>query len=235
MCRMILARGDFSVAQVMEAARSMCCGETAQHDGPIKVHPNGWGCLWLENGKINTLHGSESFADALSNIDIDSIRTKFLAVHVRHATLSKNIGVQFSHPLFRQCNSTAWYLMHNGFLPTIYPHLSLDVSHFDSAEYLEYIVDHINPGDFTRYYLSGKMASLAPGSSSGNAFFITGDKAWAWQWYPENTLLQSYFTMHLYQNGNTKYIASEQVLALGEASHWRQMLNHELYEISLAE
>ncbi|EPC4489310.1 class II glutamine amidotransferase [Serratia liquefaciens] len=235
MCRMILACGDFSVVQVMDAARAMCCGETAQHDGPIKVHPNGWGCLWLENGKVHTLHGSEAFADALPSIDITHIHTHFMAIHVRHATLNKNMGVQFSHPLFRQCNDTRWYLMHNGFLPTIYPHLGLDSSYFDSAEYLEYIVDHITPKDLTRSYLADKMAQLAPGGSSGNAFFVTDDKAWVWQWHPDVTLFPSYFTMHIYQYGNTKYIASEQVLALGEETHWRQMRNHELHEITFME
>ncbi|WP_413507018.1 class II glutamine amidotransferase [Serratia proteamaculans] len=235
MCRMILARGDFSVQQVMEAARAMCCGETARHDGPITKHPNGWGCLWLDNGKVRTLHGTETFADALPGIDTASIRTHFLAIHVRHATLSKNRGVQFSHPLFRLCNSTPWYLMHNGFLPTVYPHLGLHASHFDSEEYLEYIVGRITPEDLTRPYLVGKMTKLAPGGSSGNAFFITDDKAWAWQWHAEDTPFPHYFTMHMYRHGDTQYIASEQILALGEACHWRQMQNHELHEISLRE
>ncbi|EGK1570516.1 hypothetical protein IOO07_002932 [Salmonella enterica] len=233
MCRMIMAHGNFSVKHIMEAARAMCCGETAQHDGPIKVHPNGWGCLWLENNMVQTLYGSGSFADAFPEIDTRHIRTRFLAVHVRHATLSKNIGIQFSHPLFQQKRNTKWYMMHNGFLPTIYQHLGLDASHFDSEEYLEYIISNITPKDLTRHYLIQKMAQLAPGGSSGNAFFITNSQAWAWQWYPEDTPFKKYFTMHIYQHDDTEIISSEKILDLGKEANWRSMLNHELYKINL--
>ncbi|RWR03337.1 hypothetical protein ED28_03300 [[Pantoea] beijingensis] len=235
MCRMILARGDFSVADVMQAARAMSCGETAQHDGPIKQHPNGWGCLWLDEGEIRTLHGTGTFADALPDIDFSRIKTRFLAVHVRHATLSKNSGVQFSHPLRRNSGETEWFMMHNGFLPTIYPHLGLKESRFDSAEYLEYIVDHITPGDLNQRYLSDKMAQIAPGGSAGNAFFITKEKAWAWQWHPDDTPYPHYFTLNCYQTAETTYISSETISHLGEASKWRRMHNHELHEVNFAE
>jgi len=235
MCRMIMAQGEFSVAEVMNAARAMSCGETAQHDGPIKKHPNGWGCLWLNNGKVCTRHGTGKFADALPTIDIGSIRTRFLAVHVRHATLSKNMGIQFSHPLLRKNGATQWYMMHNGFLPTIYRHLSMKASNFDSAEYLEYIVGHITPSDLSHRYLLDKMAQVAPGGSSGNAFFITHEKAWAWQWYPDDTLFPHYFTMHRYQKNKTTYISSEMIKALGAESEWKKINNHELYGINITE
>ncbi len=233
MCRMIMAQGVFSVAAVLAAAKAMSCGETAQHDGPIREHPNGWGCLWLEEGKIRTLHGAGAFADALPSLNITGIRTQFLAVHVRHATLDKNRGIQFSHPLHRQSGETQWYLMHNGFLPTLYQHLGLDESCFDSAEYLDYIVTGITPPDFTRHYLLEKMAQVAPGGSSGNAFFITSEKAWAWQWQPEDTPFPRYFTMHFCQNEHSVVIASEQIPSLGV--RWRPMNNHELHEITFAE
>lgn len=83
MCRMILAHGRFEVAAVMDAARAMSCGETACHDGPIREHPNGWGCLWRDKGRIRTLHGTGTFAAALPDIDLTAIHTDFLSVHVR--------------------------------------------------------------------------------------------------------------------------------------------------------
>jgi Predicted glutamine amidotransferase len=169
---MILASGQFDAAAVLDAARAMSCGETATHDGPIKQHPNGWGCLWLDQGKIRTLHGTGTFADALPGIDVDALRhSRFLAVHVRHATLSKNHGIEFSHPLWRTSGATQWYMMHNGFLPTVYAQLGMAESRFDSAEYLEYIVDQVTPADFTRDYLRSKMARVAPGGSAANADF----------------------------------------------------------------
>lgn len=235
MCRMIMAHGNFDAGQVLEAARAMSCGETANHDGPIKAHPNGWGCLWLENGHIRTLHGTGTFADALPGIDVESLRSRFLAVHVRHATLSKNQGLEFSHPLWRVSGGTHWYMMHNGFLPGIYAQLGLAESRFDSAEYLEYIVDRITPQDFTAQYLRSKLEAVEPPGSAANALFVTRDKAWAWQWYPENTPFPEYFTMHCRQQSGSTFISSEPISALGAAATWRRMSNHELHEISLRE
>ena len=66
-------------------------------------------------------------------------------------------------------------MMHNGFLPTVYAQLGMAQSRFDSAEYLEYIVDRVTPADFTRDYCA-KMA-VAPGGSAANAIFVTREKA----------------------------------------------------------
>lgn len=52
MCRMIIACGEFSVADVIKAARAMAAGEIIKHDGSIKQHPDGWGCLWISNGQV---------------------------------------------------------------------------------------------------------------------------------------------------------------------------------------
>ncbi|QPG27117.1 class II glutamine amidotransferase [Pantoea sp. SM3640] len=235
MCRMILAHGQFDSAQILEAARAMSCGEGAEHDGPIKSHPNGWGCLWLEEGEIRTLHGTGPFADALPGIDVDRLRSRFLAVHVRHATLSKNQGIEFSHPLWRNSAGHQWYMMHNGFLPTIYRQLGLAESRFDSEEYLRYLVDQTTPADFTRDYLRAKMAQVEPGGSAGNAIFVTRDKAWAWQWHPHDTPFPDYFTMHFRQQDGCTLIASEPVTIPGSAGSWRRMINHELYEIPFRE
>ncbi|MET3077420.1 class II glutamine amidotransferase [Pantoea leporis] len=235
MCRMIVAHGQFDAAAVLDAARAMSCGETATHEGPIKQHPNGWGCLWLEQGHIRTLHGTGTFADALPTIDVDRLRGRFLAVHVRHATLSKNHGIEFSHPLWRTSGDTQWYMMHNGFLPTVYQQLGMAESRFDSAEYLEYMVDRATPADFTRDYLRDKMAQVAPGGSSANAIFVTRNKAWAWQWHPDDTPYPNYFTLHRLQKNDTTFISSEPISALGTASEWRRMNNHELHEFPIGE
>ena len=51
--------------------------------------------------------------------------------------------------------------MHNGFMPKVYAHLGMAASRFDSAEYLEYLVDRITPADFTRDYLRDKLRLTA--------------------------------------------------------------------------
>ncbi len=153
-------QNDSGAGREFAAARAMSCGETACHDGPIKEHSNGWGCLWLENGEIQTLRGSGPFAEALPGIDVERIKGRFLAVHVRNAKLSKNQGLEFSHLLLRDSAGTRWYMMHNGFMLKVYARLGMAASRFDSAEYL---VDPITPADFTRDYLRQKLAQVEPG------------------------------------------------------------------------
>lgn len=234
MCRMIIACGEFSVADVIKAARAMAAGEIIKHDGSIKQHPDGWGCLWISNGQVRVLHGDDNFVEASSRVKILDENIEFLAVHVRHATLSKNMGVQFSHPLHRENGGISWYMMHNGFMPTVYHHLGLSVSSFDSAEYLEYIVGTIESlAGINKEYLVNKLAQLSPGGSSGNFFLMTQYKAWVWQWFPEQTSCAEYFTMKHYAGDKVEYISSEIIPLLGGASEWRAMQNAELYELEL--
>lgn len=234
-CRMIVACGVFSVVEVMNAARAMAEGKTVEHDGSIKQHTHGWGCLWINEGQIRTLRGGGSFIEALSTINLSDIDTDFLAVHVRHATLSKNRGVEFAHPLRWESGTATWYVMHNGFLPTVYRCLGLPASSFDSAEYLEYIVGSLDSGCISQEYLMSKLTSLSPGGSSGNFFLVTQGKAWAWQWFSENTSCPAYFTMRHFKNKKVEYVASEVIPFLADESEWRPMQNGELYEFKRIE
>lgn len=233
MCRMIVACGKFSVAEVVNAARIMAAGETGKHDGLIKQHTHGWGCLWVSNGQIRVLRGGDSFIEACSAIELLDADIDFLAVHVRHATLRKNRGVEFSHPLRRESGGTCWYMMHNGYLPTVYPHLGLSASQFDSAEYLEYIVGPIEPTGLGKDYLMSKLIQLAPGGSSGNFFLMTLDRAWVWQWFAEDTSCPEYFTLRHFKGEKVEYISSEIIPSLGDELEWRSMKNGELYEFDL--
>ena len=232
-CRMIIAQGTFSVVDVMSAARAMAAGETATHDGVIKQHLDGWGCLWITHGKVRTLHGEGSFVEALSTMDVSSIKTRFLAVHVRHATLRENSGIKYSHPLKFDNGLGCWYLMHNGYLPTVYLHLGLKKSSFDSAEYLEYIVGSVQSLDISEVYLTAKLSGLLPGGSSGNCFLIAGNKAWAWQWFSKDIVCADYFTMRHFKAAEVEYISSEILPFLGDEPKWRSMRNGELYQFNL--
>lgn len=232
MCRMIIASGSFSVVDVMNAACAMAAGETVKHEGLITKHISGWGCLWIHKGRVKTLRGAESFIDALPTLDLSVIQTDFLAVHVRHATLSRNRGIEYSHPLKRESGSRCWYMMHNGFLPTVYLNLGLSHSGFDSAEYLEYIVGPTGSAQISEEYLSSKLGQLLPGGTSGNCFLITREKAWAWQWFAQDTKCTEYFTMRHLKTDKVEYISSEIIPFLGDELQWRSMRNGELYEFN---
>ena len=79
------------------------------------------------------------------------------------------------------------------------------------------------------------MDRVAPGGSAANAIFVTRDKAWAWQWHPDDTPYPNYFTLHRLHNNSTTIISSEPITALGTASDWHRMNNHELHEFPLGE
>lgn len=234
MCRMIMAQGDFNAVDVVEAARAMSCGETARHNGAVRQHSDGWGCVWMDNGRLYALRGSGSLANAIPLINIPT-STRFLAIHVRHSTLKENAGIKFSHPLLFQSHGTRWYMMHNGYLPNIYIHLGLESSIFDSAEYLKYIVSGLTPDKMCLAYLDERMKGVAPGGSARNFFLITEKKFWVWQWYPMNTPCIEYFTMRLYNDKNVKYISSEIVPSLAMESQWRSLHNNELLEFCMTE
>lgn len=234
MCRMIMAQGDFNVVDVVEAARAMSCGETARHNGAVKQHNDGWGCVWMNNGKLYALRGSDSLANAMPLISLPT-STRFFAIHVRHSTLKENTGVKFSHPLRFRSHGTHWYMMHNGYLPNIYKHLGLSSSTFDSAEYLEYIVSGLTPDKMCLTYLDERMREVAPGGSARNFFLITEKKVWVWQWYPVNTPCAKYFTMNLYDGEKVRYISSEIIPSLAAESQWRSLHNNELLEVCMNE
>lgn len=230
MCRMILAKGKFLSKDIFRAAVEMCEGITANHTNPIKKHPNGWGALWLHNGEIVTLRSSGYLSDEVSSIP--NIETDFLAIHVRHATLDKNTGLDFSHPLN---NKRSWYGMHNGFLPTVHKLLGMKESIFDSAEYFNYLINDVDDFSLTKELLKSKIDHIEHGGTSGNIFLINREKAYVWQWYPEGAVHPTYFTMHINEGENATYVSSEVIPWLGMAGEWHPINNYDLIAINLKE
>jgi len=175
MCRLILARGDFRTDDIVDAALAMSTGITADHEGPIRVHPNGWGAVWQDpavEGGLGIYRDVRSMADSVHESPVRSVRSDFLTIHTRHATLQRNAGLQFTHPLERIEDGFTWYFMHNGFLPTVYQLLGLPRSEFDSAEYFQYIVPRGSmtiDEDETRL----RLRAIPPGGTSGNSVAVT--------------------------------------------------------------
>lgn len=233
MCRMILAQGNFSTSAVFEAAVAMSRGVTATHECPIKQHSDGWGCLWFEDGEIRTMHSDEWLAEEAYSLSLNHINSSFLAIHVRHATLATNQGKTFSHPVMKSTDAMTWYMMHNGFLPTVHKNLCMEQSTFDSAEYLEYIISDNPQPCLSSEWLNRKIACLEPGGSAANAFFVNNIAAYAYQRYPEYSPFSKYFTMSVCKYKKATYVASEMISTLATISNWRQLNNGELIKFKL--
>jgi glutamine amidotransferase len=233
MCRLILARGEFSSAQIVDAAIAMSCGRTADHDGPSRVHVDGWGAVWRHDGGLAIHRDARAIADGADASPVRALTTQFLAVHARYATSGAGRGAAFTHPVHHAQPGRSWYLLHNGTLPTLYQRLGLLRSEFDSAEYLAYLMrDATEPLDLAA--MRARLAAVPSGGTSANAFLVTGDAAYVIHWTPEDSAHPRYFTMHRLETERCTIIASEVVEALGPRERWRPMPARSIERIALA-
>ena len=229
MCRLILAHGTFLARDILSAALAMSQGLTATGEGPTRCHPNGWGAVWrdLESGRLVTHRDERTICqDALPR----GLDTDTLAVHVRHATLARTRGREFTHPLNR---GDAWQFMHNGFLPTVYRQLGLPASRFDSAEYFDYIVPRgsssLDPGRTLR-----RLETLEPGGSSGNAIAMNASHAYVIHWTFADNAYPRYFTMHRYSTPSLVVVSSEIIPELAPPGQWEPLAPQSVIEIPIS-
>lgn len=234
MCRMILAMGSFSTQSVLNAALCMSEGVTASDDAPICRHPNGWGALWRNNTASDglTVHrDTRSFKESLEQSLLHKIETDFLVVHVRHATLAHNQGIEYTHPITQKETLVPWYLFHNGFLPTIYQKLGLERSSFDSREYFDYIIPQGQDKFSDNFEIIEKLESLAPGGSSANAIVVNPKRAYVIHWTSKDTHFPSYFTMYKLQTKSAVFIASEMIPEIAPYEKWTPLAKGEIIEL----
>lgn len=232
MCRMILAVGRFDPQQVAAAATLMSEGATAIEVGPTQVHRDGWGALYrrTSTSELFTYRSLRPLADGLEGLSLPSDGVDLLALHARHATLASTRGIAFTHPVSR--DDSSWYLMHNGYMPTVYRELGLDHSSFDTREYFDYIV----PGSDLRIdgrELLAKLERLAPGGSSANAFLFNSERAYAFNWFPPDSRYAGFYRMWSLYTDDAIYIASDPIATLGEATRWQPLPVGRLVEIHL--
>jgi glutamine amidotransferase len=230
---LILAQGEFSSARILGAAVAMSCGRTADHEGPTQRHPNGWGAVWRDRGGFAIHRDPRPLEDTADRSPIAGLATRFLAVHARHATLTRNHGSECTHPIEVRHADQPWYLLHNGFLPTVYQRLGKSQSEFDSAEYLEYLVRDTGPA-LDLETTAARLRAIPPGGTSANAFLMTADDAYVIHWTPEDTRYPRYFTMHRLETERCTIIASEVVPELAPPERWRPMPARTIQRLSLA-
>ncbi|MFF3546808.1 class II glutamine amidotransferase [Streptomyces platensis] len=233
MCRLIVAAGDFRATDILAAAEAMSCGRTADHDGPTDVHPNGWGAVWRQSDApygLGRHRDVRPLAESFRESPVPGLSTDFLAVHARHATLAKNHGPRFTHPLERSGGAFPWLFMHNGFQPTVHRLLGMAESEFDSREYFDYIV----PAGTRRLDEAetlDRLNSIPRGGSSGNAIAVNPYSAYVIHWTSPDTLSPRYFGMYRLQTDRCLVIASEVIPDLAPADHWEPLKPDSVTEI----
>jgi Glutamine amidotransferases class-II len=223
MCRIIMATGAFDAGEIVEGAIAMAAGQTANHDSSFVVHPDGWGAVWRDPSSASGLavrRDARSATESALESGLATIRTDFLAIHVRHANNPTTKDARFTHPLQRSADG--WYFMHNGFLPTVYRLLGLERSTFDTAEYFDYVIPAGAQGLEERETLA-RLRAIPPGGNSGNAVAVRGDRAYVIHWRAVREVWPRYFTMHELVEPKRRIIASEVIPSLAPADRWREL------------
>lgn len=236
MCRLIIGFGNIKADDLLTAALNMSTGRTANHDGPITCHPNGWGMVWHDpesDSRLSTFKNEQALEQTM-HLAPKITDSKMIAVHVRHATLSKNVGPAFCHPVTSERNPVPWYLMHNGFLPTIYEKLNLDRSYFDSREYYDYVVptsgDQLDGND-----VLNKLSAINEGGTSANALLINPQNAYVIHWSQPSCPYKSYFQLYRVDTEDAWYISSEPQPHLAPLEQWRPLEQSEVFAFDLKE
>jgi glutamine amidotransferase len=234
-CRFILAWGKFDSKEITVAASEMSLGKHTASRAPIRRHPHGWGAIWLDHCSRHRLETHHSTADLGSeNIDqllIPRVETSFMAIHSRYASVPSNVGLDFSHPV-KRAGRVTWYIMHNGYLPTIYERLGRQHSTFDSLEYLEYATEPDNSYLYSAT-LVRKLKTLRAGSTAGNAFFVNKNRAYAFQWLPQGSAYREFYTMYVHRNERRTIVSSERISSLGGRAEWRPLRSGDLLRFEL--
>lgn len=234
MCRMIIAHGIFNPVEILEGAIEMSDGRTARHSNPIRAHRNGWGVLLHHPGekKAWTVHRSTS---PLSECNLDhrilDRPCDLMIVHARHATLPKNIGIEFSHPLIRK-GTPDWYFFHNGYLPTVHQKLGMPVSEFDSRQYFDYLIPN-NTSKLHPSHVLTKLDEIGTGGTAGNAIAVNDQHAHVICWFPRESNHPDFYTMWSLINLDSTIISSEIIPSLGEVGDWRSIQRRTLVNIDL--
>jgi len=217
-----MAVGPVRASLITSAALAMSTGRGTAHDGPTAIHPNGWGVVWRDGQhRLRDHRDFRSIEDSLEAWQDDTLYTDFIAVHVRHATLSRNIGPQFSHPLKRAAIAAGpeWLFMHNGFMPTVHRCLGLAESSFDSQEYFDWLVP-AGASSLDSAETLSRLRLIPEPYSSGNAFVINDDSVHVVHWSAPNNAHPRYFTMWRTRLGDTELVASEIVTDLAPVQNW---------------
>ncbi|MFJ6752113.1 class II glutamine amidotransferase [Streptomyces sp. NPDC091266] len=225
MCRLIVAAGEFRTADILAAAEAMSCGRTADHDGPTDVHPNGWGAVWRQANApygLGRHRDVRPLTESVRESPVPDVASDFLAVHARHATLPKNHGPQFTHPLERPGGPSPWLFMHNGFLPTVHRLLGMEASEFDSREYFDYIVP-TGARRLDEAETLARLNAIPRGGSSGNAIAVNPYSAYVIHWTMSDTVSPLYFGMFRLRTDRSLVIASEVITDLAPRHHWEPL------------
>lgn len=230
MCRMLLASGEFDVAQIIDSALAMARGEYSPANAPTHVHPDGFGILWTDPGTSNgfrILKSQVPLGECTAQEIIDEggpslVKAGTLAIHARFALLPHQRGMNYIQPLSATRRGTPLFFMHNGFTPQMHHCVGLQESHFDSEEYFEFVRSVQYKGNLD-VELCHTLEKMSGNTASANFFLLSHDQLLAFNWWPASYDYPEYAQMHRYDASSFTVISSEKLPTIAPTKFWKPL------------
>ncbi len=235
MCRMILAHGVFNPAEILDGAIEMSEGRTARHNNPIRTHRDGCGLLLHHPGEKQSwsvFRSTSPLSESTIEPHLFEKPCDLMVVHARHATLSKNLGLEFTHPVVLD-DIPDWFFFHNGYLPSVHQHLGMPASLFDSREYFEYLIPK-HSSKLERSCVLEKLSLLGAGNTSGNAILVNKEHVHVICWYPSESKYPEFYTLRLLKSVRSTIVSSEILPFIGLESDWQSIRSGNLLQFELS-
>ena len=201
-------------------------------------HSDGWGGLWLQNGKLKQYKSIKPFWKSKIPAEIEEQwqHSSLLVLHARKSSPGKQVNLKNVHPYMMKFNGYETALVHNGTLDL--HRISFDESFTpdspdsDTERLFYHFLTQIknNPESKIRQLL-GKVPANLGENFSANYFFLFGNKIYASVNYAGSSARPNYLTMQYIKQNSLTVVASEAIEELGRK--WVGLKNGDILEIPI--
>jgi predicted glutamine amidotransferase len=219
MCRFVAAVGRWQISEVLRAALHMSCGHTASHERAEFVHRDGWGMILGDASGKRSVSRRES---PLRDGDLRSwagLTASLVAVHVRHASRSEQVGLAYVHPLAKRVAGENYYFLHQGYAPDVYRLLGRRQAHWDSMDLFDWLLPAVRARRRANALL-GRLELLPNSTTAANFVMVGGCEVIVGHWFPAESSYPRYNQLH-WCVADGVVVASDILESLRPREEWR--------------
>lgn len=216
---MIASLGIINPDNTIDAFLEMVHGENK------KVHGDGWGALYQEEGMYSALRSPLSiWEDSL----LEKVREKEVyLLHARNATKGE-VKVENAHPFYRSHENKEWFFCHNGTVRDTLPSFTGLRGSTDSERFFRYLLSHIEVGNEMES-LENSLRNLQNYSST-NFLLMDGEHVYINRAFKEK---EKEFTLEVFE-GDDVLLASSEPFEVPYSGVWTPLSNKELAKVDIS-
>lgn len=224
-CRMLIAVGQFPVAQLLDDFKLMALNRNEKHElnrnNRNFIHDDGWGIVLGKSGKLKELYKKDvpCWKDPRF-LEYYNAKADFLIVHARRATDKNFVNLSYTHPFERE----GWYFCHNG---TVIDPPSKEKR--DSEQFFALLLSNIKQEDNIERAIKATLGQIK-NYTALNFMLANNASAYILVKYKQNP---DYYTMKNLENENHVIISSETLPNL-KAEEWKKIANDTLLQLDIA-